>query len=507
MKKYETAFLVLLGLTFLFGTAFAQQRGGTLVFGGEADALGLDPHTEEAYSSMVVYDQIYNSLLTTDATLNIGPELAESWEVSEGGLVLTLWIREGVRFHNGREMAAEDVAYSLNRILDPATASTRATELGPIQEINVLDSYTIELVLSEPFAPLLTSLSEVWCAVVPREVVEEHGDLKLVAVGTGPFMLSEWVREDHITLVRNPNYWEEGLPYLDELVIKPMPDTVSRITALTTGIVDVIMGVPARETPRLESLPNVKTFGGAGTLFTYLGMFPNKAPFDNVKVRQAIAMAIDRTAVLDLAWDGSGRVSTCGPLGTNFWWGCDDVIFPPEGNIEEARQLLVAAGYPEGFKTTLKVPADYSFHVAEGQLCQAALEAIGIEVEYIGQEWGAHVQDKSSGNMEMYIGGWIGFTDPNSLFYSIFHTDGSFNANGWSDPEIDVLLELGRAEMNQQARAEIYHVVNRLLTERVAYVFLCNAGRYGALLSPKIGGFEWYANDRMLALKRTWIEQ
>jgi peptide/nickel transport system substrate-binding protein len=409
-----------------------------------------------------------------------------------------------VLFHNGREMTATDVEYSLNRILDPESGSVRASDLGPVAGVNVVDAYTVEIVMSESFAPLLAALSGEWCAVVPREVVEENGDLKKVAVGTGPFMLEEWILEDHLTLIRNPDYWEAGLPYLDKVIFRPMPDEVSRITALTTETVDLLMSIPAREIERLEALDNVTVFGGSSTIWTFVGFYHNKPPFDNLKVRQAVAMAVDRQSALDIAWGGAGRVSTCGPLGTDFWYGCDDVIFPPEGDVEEARRLLAEAGYPDGFSTTIKVPADYSFHVAEGQLVQAALEEIGIEVEYIGQEWGTHSQDKANGDMELFIGGYIGFIDPDPLFYGVFHTDGGFNHQGWSDPVVDALLESAKAETNQEVRAILYKEVSRRLAEQVAAVFLCNPGRYGAQL-VKVKGFERFANDRLLSLKYTWI--
>ena len=227
--------VVLLLVVGLAATAFAAD---VLLVAKDQEAVGFDPHKVPAHSSIAIYSHIYEGLVTTDEEGYIIPVLAESW-VIEDDTTYTFTLRQGVKFHNGREMTSDDVKYSFERIMDPETASIAASYFINIAEILTPDKYTVTFKLSDIQADFLLNLSNVNAAIVPQEVVEEHGDLNQVLVGTGPFVFSEWVPDNYTSLLAFEDYWEPGVPMVDELRFIIMKDEAARIAAIRTGAVHI----------------------------------------------------------------------------------------------------------------------------------------------------------------------------------------------------------------------------------------------------------------------------
>ena len=485
--------------------ALAQPtRGGTLTVAQQADIVGLDPHLVSAYSSAVVDDQIYDSLLTVDPKGDVKPSIAEKYSVSDGGKTYTFNLRKNVKFSDGSALTSKDVVYSIKRILDPKTASPRQNDLGDVKSITAPDDFTVVITLDKPFAPFLTKIAGSLMAIMPDGYAATH-NLDKEPMGSGPFKFVKWVSGDSVTLERNPHYWEAGKPYVDTLVFKALADDPTRVTNVETGNVDLIMSVPQNQIDRLKNAAGVKLAGGPGTWFDYLGLNQSKEPFNNVKVRQAMSLAVNRFLIVRTAIFGKGTQINCGPIPPSHWayTNCREQLT----NVEQAKKLMVDAGFPKGFKMVIKVGADYKSQVNIAQALQAQLKAINIDVQVVPMEWGAFIDDVvNKGNFEAVVLGWIGSIDPDDFLYYQFRSGEKFNFVKFADKEVDDLLEKGRSTIDKAARKTIYTDAQKLLAQKAAYIFLHINDQYEAF-RPQVQGYVHYATGQMESLKDVWIKK
>jgi peptide/nickel transport system substrate-binding protein len=354
------------------------KTGGVLRVGLSADPAELDPHLTSLTAAWHVIEHVYEGLVSYDATLAPVPSLAESWEVSEDGLTYTFALRQGVLFHNGREFTSDDVTYSFGRMMDPATASPSASDFTNVTDVGAPDAYTSVITLSAPDASFLAKLMGSSIAIVPREVVEENGDLMNTMVGTGPFKFVEYIPNTSVTLERNADYWDAPLPYLDGLELLVAIEPTSRRTALVSGTVDLIEYAPVQDLPILEADESLQVYGDQNTNIRYMGINVEREPFNDPRVRQAIAMVIDRGPIIDSAVFGGGT-PTATIFPPSFWAGMEYEI--PAPDIEGAKALLAETAVPDGFKTTLHSWAQYPFLSNAALVIQEQLKAIGIEAD------------------------------------------------------------------------------------------------------------------------------
>ena len=312
MKRFLFALIVLAPF------ALAQQPGGVLNVGMQTDPVGLDPHTTNATATRNMLENVYDTLVMFDSSLQIVPGLAESWEASDDGLTWTFKLWPGVTFHNGDPLRASDVAFSLNRIKDPDVASPRSGDFAVVESVTAPDDETVVITLSEPFSPLLSKLAQSLNVVVSEAVTTANdGDLNGAVVGTGPFRFVEYLPQTRLVLEKNEDFWGEDaagdpLPYLDGITFQFYPEPAARTTAVQTGNADWIEYVPAADVAVLEADPNVEVVGGLSANFRSLYLNVTRPPFDNPLVRQALAYAIDEQAVVDLALFGVGGVAATG---------------------------------------------------------------------------------------------------------------------------------------------------------------------------------------------------
>src|SRR5690554_490333 len=363
-RRYGMRFPVLLLSLLIAGAAAAQQHGGVLRAGFQTDPVGLDPHITNATSTRNMLENTYEGLVRFDSSLQVLPGLAESWEASEDGLAWTFHLRPDVTFHDGSPLTASDVAFSINRIKDPAIASPRGDDFAVVDSIDVADDLTVVFNLNQPFAPLLSKLAATLNVIVPQHVVEAEGDLQNTIVGTGPFRFVEYLPQTRMVLERNPDYWrtdEAGnqLPYLDGIEIIFYPDPTARTTAIQTGSADWIEYVPAPDIDILAADPDVELVGGIAANFRTIYLNASEPPFDNVLVRQAMSHAIDEQAIVDVALFGTGDVVATGTtIPADNFYGVDSSPYIGR-DVERASQLLEEAGYADGFEFDLYVTSTY----------------------------------------------------------------------------------------------------------------------------------------------------
>ncbi len=455
--------------------AAAQPRrtGGTFISAKTTEAPSLDPILEQALSRHRLDPLFYNRLVEWGADGKLEPSLAESWTTSPDGKTWTFKLRRGVKFHNGREFVADDVKYTYERVLDPKIGSGGRGYLTAIDGIEAPDKSTVRLHTLQPSASLLAGLAGNWQSIVPREEIEKRGDLRRAAVGTGPFILQEWVPQSHLKARKNPDYWDKGKPYVDAIEIKIIPDEGNIIAQLRTGNVHHALLEDNKNYLLVKDDKRLTALRSPRLGFDMVNINHGRKPFDDVRVRQALALAVDRNEVLQAAASGLGSVT--GPLTPAMKpWALPVEAFKEwyTPNPERAKKLLADAGFHNGLKTTLKVIPTFPTMVAGAQVIAAQLKKIGVEAQIIQEEYGVWIKNiiKPNFNFDLTMNITNGEPDPDSLCYRRFHSvEKQWNNDG--DPEIDALLDQGKLSIDQAKRKEVYDRMQRLMVEKAIMIW------------------------------------
>ncbi|WP_342558401.1 glutathione ABC transporter substrate-binding protein [Metasolibacillus sp. FSL K6-0083] len=471
--------------------------GGELVLEVLSEAVELDPHGSNDVPSANVQSNIYETLVARNFdTGEFEPKLAESWEYVDD-LTLQLKLRQGVKFHDGTDFNADAVKANLDRLLDPEVASPRATNFEPIDSVTVVDEYTVQIKTKAPYGALLAALTHPGSLMISPAVIEEDynqagsDSSKLRAyvnanpVGTGFLKFDKWTPGQEIRLVKNDDYWGDKVAY-DSAVFKTVPESATRAADLEVGNAHIIDPVQPTEVPLVESFATVTQQPSMS--IAYIGFNSQKAPFDDVKVRQAISKAIDREEILQGVFDGFG-VAAKGPLSPMIW-GYSDDITPQDYNIEEAKALLAEAGYPDGFKTSIWTN-DNPQRQQIAVVLQEKLKQLNIEVSIEVMEWGAYLEKTGAGDHDMFILGWSASTgDGDGALYPLFHTSdiGNNNRTRFSDSEVDKLLDAARVETDSDTRLGYYKELQNLLNEASPAAFIHHQS-YLTGVSKKITDF------------------
>ena len=469
--------------------------GGTLRVGNDQAIRNFDYHRVQALSDSWAPSQIFRGLSDLDpATHRHVPEQAMSWEANEDYTVWTFKIRPGVRFHNGRELTAEDVKFSTERVMDPETASPYIGNFETVESIEVVDSHTMRLTLTAP-NPRAEALFHVHVnAIMPQEAIE---DMNNNPVGSGPFRLKEH-REGEVTILeRNADYWEEGLPYLDEVHMIPVEDETSRVAALRGGEVDFIREPPRVEVAALQADPNlvVQVIGSSWVDFFWINS--TKPPLDDIRIRRAIAHAVDREAANQRALFGLGTpaLTTVPPL-TNVPLD----VSPPEFDPDKARALLEEAG---AVGMDLEVSAcDVSHIPLVGESVALDLQAVGFNAVPVATEIGLWIDRLTSLEYDLAACAYISFIDPERRSAELgIEADNT----GYLDEEIREWLVEGAALSDPIERGQIYSKAwNKYLNEGVVRVAI-TAAPYAVAMNKKVQNFPMFPEQQQ-RWETVWID-
>ena len=484
-------------------SADEAQPGGTLKVAFQNEWAGLDPHTVSSYSSYQILNNVLEGLTFYDNNLNLVPWLAESWEQSEDGLTWTFHLREGVMFTNGREMTAEDVKWSFERLIDPATGAGNAARVGPPEtQIEVIDDYTVAITHPEPFGIFPQSIGfDKSTGIVAKESVNEDGII-VEPIGTGPFQISEVEGTTRMVLTKNENYWQEGLPYLDAIEITPIPDDTVRETALLSGDVDWVLSIAPQNYESLEANPDVVVSTAPQLSYDYMGINLTREPFTDVRVRQAIALALDREEIAAAGYFGLAETIE-GPTGPGSPWYFD---YAPYGqDIERAKELLAEAGYPDGFEMELLPTVQYGETVRAAQVIQQQLAAIGITASINAPEWSQWLELEGNFNYDAYICNWNGLIDADQYYYLQHKSDQVFNFTGYDNPEFDELVTEARSTSDFDERYQIYQDLNQILVDDAPYIYMYNKLEIRAY-RPYVKGFVT-RSDQANNFWTVWLDQ
>ena len=456
------------------------RQGGTLTLGFNVQQLlQLDP---TRISIGRVAGQIsanqFSALVQFDETLAIQPDLAETWEISDDGLLYTFNLREGLTFHNGDTLTAEDFVYTYNRTLDEALASPHASKLANITAAEAVDETTFQLTFSAPFGPFLA----VACSrgpgraltPVPRRAVEEIGEEEflLKPVGCGPFMLDPDTMDPQggFEMLAFEN-WYAGRPLLDKIVVRFIPEPASQANALAAGDIDMINEVPPQAYEQLESADGVVVEQSPGTNWIGLQFNTTRPPWDQVDARLAIAKAIDKDQFIERARFGLAEASH-GAIAPAFGWAYVPVDqldeYPQAYNLDEAKSLAEASGVLDTEPILMTGTADDR----NEQQIRNQLQDLGIDVQLDLVDAAAYNERWEAGDYEWCIQGSVVDADPDDNAFNFFYPDGPWNTGKWNNDEAGELLDLERSTSDQDARAQAFQDLMYLTQREAPVVFL-----------------------------------
>jgi peptide/nickel transport system substrate-binding protein len=462
----------------------------TLTVALEAEPPELDPNLSSAYVDRQVMASLYNKLVDINQEGEIVPMLATSWQVSDDSKAYTFKLREGIKFHDGTPFNADAVKFNLDRYQEKD--SVRSTEVEPIESVEAVDPTTVRVPLSEPFAPFLAVLTDrAGIIASPKAIQESGGRISDKPVGTGPFEFVERVRGDHITVKKNPDYWREDLPKIDKIVYRGIEDETVQYQNLQSGELDLIDSIPFVEFKDLQENSDYRVSVEPGLGYQGIWLNVTQPPFDNQALRQAVYRLIDREAIVKAVLRNVGGTPANSPFSKqSFAYGASDE-YPPR-SVEEAKALLQEAGEPNGFSFTLKLdPSPTSQQL--GQVIQNNLKPAGIDVKLEQLEFGTLLEQSTNGDFEALFLGWSGRIDPDLNIYDFTVTNGDFNDSGYSNPEVDRLLNEARRVSDKDRRKELYDQVMDILHEDVPYVYLYhNNSTTDFAMQRVVQGFEPY---------------
>ncbi|HEY3068100.1 MAG TPA: ABC transporter substrate-binding protein [Methylomirabilota bacterium] len=460
-KLVPVALAALVTLTAIGSIAPAQAPSNLVVqTGTEPPGLDLTATPASATAAVVLYN-VQECLVKVDRHGKIAPWLAERWHTSDNRNY-TFFLKHGVRFHNGRELKASDVKFAIERAMDPETKHPYPGYYAAIGDIIAKDDYTITFSLKEPNANFLLNMARQGSVIYPREAVDT---LKTSPMGTGPFKVAEWVRGDRIVLARNPDYHVKGLPKLDRVTFRFIPDPNAALAALKAGDIDAsIFGLGPEHVAELQKDARFTVTIGETTNDVIMAMNNSKKPYSDVRVRRAITYGINKPEVVKGAMFGFARVigSNVDPLNPYFVDLAQAMPYEPA----KAKQLLAEAGYPNGFETVLKVAPQYYYTVRTGEVIANQLQKVGVKVRIEQIEWGqwlSRVWKEADYDLTIigHAEAWDISNYANPKYY--FRYDSPKFQEIWKKSEVTV---------DDKARRELYVQMQKMQVEDAPVVFL-----------------------------------
>lgn len=498
MKKlFLSVFITLI----VFSVVFSN---GVLKFAIETEPVGLDPNQVTAFASHRVLENVYDGLLRYDETMQLVPNLAKSFEVKDAYTVV-FELREDVYFHNGTKMTVEDVLYTFERISDPDYGSPAASYYADVDSIKALDDKTVEFKLKTPSVnALLDNFAGVNSSIVSKEFVESGANMQLVTNGTGPFKLADYSEGNYILLLKNDQYYIDGIPKIEELRFVIIPEEVARVAALRNGDVNISQINEPLSLNQLSS-NQFNIFRQPVLSYYLLGINTNVEPLNKPKVRRALSYAVNRDQIIQMIAFGEGSVTgIMNP--TVEAWAIKPSEFPEYTyNPQKAKELLKEAGYPNGFEFSITVAARYNFDKI-AQAMQAQLAAVGITAKLDMVEWGIFIKKWKEIDFDSFISLNSGSVNPDKQLYRTFHSTGSTNKFNYSNEEVDELLEKGRTTTDYEERKEVYDEIQEILVDESPILFLYSPNNLYASQSS-VKGFKTMSNESLINLRFVSMEE
>ncbi|RFU60748.1 ABC transporter substrate-binding protein [Peribacillus glennii] len=479
-----------------------KKGGGVLIYGKGGDAVSLDPATVTDGESLIVTEQIYETLVNyaKDST-EIEPGLAKEWEISKDNLKYTFTLQEGIKFHDGTDFNADAVVKNFQRWAqskDPKKFAYYPSMFGGfegdeshvIKEVKALDEKTVEFTLNRPQAPFLKNLAMGPFAIASPEKFDTIGK---EPVGTGPFKFDAWKKGDTITVVKNDEYWVKDLPKLEGVTFKVIKDNSARLNAVIKGEIDLMDGMNPSDKGKVEGDDKLQLFERPSMNLGYLGFNVEKEPFNKKEVRQAISHLINKEDIIANFFEGTAEPAK-NPMPPSIS-GYNDSIEDYEYSVEKAKELLKKAGYEKGFKMDLWALPVARPYMPDGQkvaeAMQASFKEVGIDAKIVTYDWGAYQEKLRAGEGPVYMMGWTGDNgDADNFLYTLLDKDSidSNNYSRYANEKVHKLLVEAQSTADETKRNELYNKAQEIIHEDAPWVPLVHSTPLLAG-SSKIKGF------------------
>ncbi len=464
--------VVLLASLFMLPAGVLASQADTLIWGRGGDSVNLDlAQATDGESIKAGIQVLENLVIFGKDSMDVEPQLAESWSVSEDGLTWTFKLRKGVTFHDGEPFNAQAVYDSFARIIDenhPLHGYGKwrylSLSLKPVTAINVVDDFTIQLVTEKPYAPLLNNLALWLCPILSPKAMHEYKDqIGQNPVGTGPFKFVKWVKDDQIVFERNDDYWGEKAK-VKQIVLKSIPEPSARLMALQSGAVDIADDLDPDSIKLVEKNSDLAIIKRPSVNVGYLALNTQKPYLKDPKVRIGLSHAIDKNTIIQAIFQGMA-IPAKNPFPPSIW-GYNDAIEPYEYDPAKATKMLKEAGFDFTRELELwAMPVSRAYMpdpVKTAELIQAYLAAAGVKAKIVRMDWGTYLKKTSNGEHDMCMLGWLGGNaDPDNFLYGLLSADtaetpGASNVALWKNAEFTELCKQAQKIFDKEERTKKY---------------------------------------------------
>ena len=491
----------------------AAEYGGTLRVAYPAGVFTLDPHLDTATYGRPVTYVLFNTIVAYDTDLNIVPELAESWEFSDDGTTVTFHLVPGIKFQDGTPLDAAAVKWSLERVMNPEASIPYRSALEPfVERVEVVDDTTFAIHLAEPFRPLLATLGERPGFIVPKskaplQAEGQQGSLVTSGfsgspVGSGAFKFRKWLPGNQIVVERWEEYWEEGKPYLDEVVFQEVTEYSSRLAMLRTGETD-LTDIRAEDLSLVERNANVKIVPHESGRWMGLVLAVDVPPWDNKALRQAFAYSINREVIIETYLGGQGRPAFSSE---GIGWAYNPDIRPITYDPQKAREKLAEAGYPSGITLDFSCASDnVSLQLCE--IYQSMAGDVGITLNVKPIPGGDRAQKILAREITEFAPATMRpRADPDGRLRVLYYTGGGLQAlDGYSNPEVDRLIDEAAKIYDTSEAKRLYDEIQRTLSDDVASIYVAYTNDYAGLNS-RVNNFAWIP-DFQWRIRDLWVSR
>ncbi|MCW2242341.1 ABC transporter substrate-binding protein [Azospirillum canadense] len=474
----------------VFGTVFASGaraaddaqpvQGGTLNVGYLSDTKTLDPIVSQQWTERPILFLMFDSLVDLAPDFSLKPGLAESWTFENGEKRIVLHLRKGVSFHDGTPFDAAAVKWNFDVRLDPAANSSQRSQLASVvTSVDVVDEHTVAINLTQPYPPLLAQLADRAGLMVSPTAAKTWGkDLGSHPVGTGPFKFKDWVRGNHITLVRNEGFWQPGMPHLDGVTFNDIPSNVVGVQRIAIGELDYVGQISPLDTRLAAANPDTALVAATGGNWYSLQWRWDTAPYSNEKFRQAVAHALNRDRINAIVWAGKGQISD-GVTPNGLWWTPTDLVhysYDPA----KARALLAESGIAPNTTLTLAAPSgDPLRRLAE--LIKEDLDAVGLKIQLAPVPQSEYYAKTVAGEIKFTPMRWTQRADPDGLIQYLFASNGAANSTGYKNADVDTWIQEARVTTDAELRKSLYNKIQRQISADLPYVPIGFSSEFSAI--------------------------
>lgn len=493
-----------LGLLWGAKPVVAQEKpvyGGTLNVSLPNDAKSLDPTYQINFTERQPLYLIFNTLVALTPDFSYAPELAERWELTDSGRKLVLHLRKGIKFHDGTSFDSAAVKWNLEHRLDPAVASPSRQLLAEhIEGIETDGPDRVVLRLKGPAPTLLGMLAQREGFMISPTAASKLGkDIGTKPVGTGPFIFKEWDPGNRLVVEKNPNYWEAGKPYLDRIVFLQTSNPVVGVPRLMTRELDFVAALTPIDVRPLQGRSGIKLLRSPGNRWMALQMRIDKPPFNNLKLRQAMAYAIDRKRIDDIVMDGKADIAES-PTPPGLWWFEPSITGYPY-DPAKARALLAEPGVMPNTELVLSV-SPVAINQQVSQLAQEQLQAVGLKVRIEPVSVSDWYPQLLKGAINFLPIRWSQRPDPDGLFTYLYHSKSGHNSSQYFSAELDSLLDRARALEDRNARKELYRTAQAMMVHDLPYIYLFHSIEFAAM-RDEVKNYVWIP-DEIPRFREVW---